>query len=98
VPDEFNAVIAATLAQVKLLASRIDPNLYKTMTVFVDPIDGTREFATAQVRAKWQALCVLKAKKTFVSFAKSNSQYAQFFTASIKYLDLKYLSRSVLSF
>jgi len=48
VPDEFNSIIAATLKEIDQLASRIDPNLYKTMTVFVDPIDGTREFATAQ--------------------------------------------------
>ena len=51
VPDEFNAIIAATLKEIDLLAGRIDPTLYKTMTVFVDPIDGTREFATAQVHA-----------------------------------------------
>ena len=36
------------LKEIDQLATRIDPNLYKTMTVFVDPIDGTREFATAQ--------------------------------------------------
>jgi 3'-phosphoadenosine 5'-phosphosulfate (PAPS) 3'-phosphatase len=48
VPDEFNAIIAATLKEIDQLSTRIDPNLYKTMTVFVDPIDGTREFATAQ--------------------------------------------------
>jgi len=48
VPDEFNSIIAATLKEIDQLGSRIDPNLYKTMTVFVDPIDGTREFATAQ--------------------------------------------------
>jgi len=48
VPDEFNSIIAATLKEIDQLSARIDPNLYKTMTVFVDPIDGTREFATAQ--------------------------------------------------
>lgn len=48
VPDEFNSIIAATLKEIDMLSTRIDPNLYKTMTVFVDPIDGTREFATAQ--------------------------------------------------
>ena len=48
VPDEFNAIIAATLQEIQQLSSRIDPNLYKSMTVFVDPIDGTREFATGQ--------------------------------------------------
>jgi len=48
VPDEFNSIIAATLKEIDQLGARIDSNLYKTMTVFVDPIDGTREFATAQ--------------------------------------------------
>jgi len=48
VPDEFNAIIAATLKEIDQLSSRIDSSAYKTMTVFVDPIDGTREFATAQ--------------------------------------------------
>jgi len=48
VPDEFNSIIASTLKEIDNLADRIDGDLYKTMTVFVDPIDGTREFATAQ--------------------------------------------------
>jgi len=48
VPDEFNAIIASTLKEIDALGKRIDPNLYQSMTVFVDPIDGTREFATAQ--------------------------------------------------
>ena len=48
VPEEFNAVIEATLKKIKMLASRIDPEAYKAITVFVDPIDGTREFATGQ--------------------------------------------------
>ena len=50
VPDEFNAIIATTLKEIDQIGTRIDSNLYKAMTVFVDPIDGTREFATAQVR------------------------------------------------
>jgi len=48
VPDEFNAIIATTLKEIDQIGTRIDSNLYKAMTVFVDPIDGTREFATAQ--------------------------------------------------
>lgn len=48
VPDEFNAIIASTLKEIDLLSARISPTAYNTMTVFVDPIDGTREFATAQ--------------------------------------------------
>jgi len=47
VPDEFNVVIEQTLAAVTALADRIDSAAYKQMTAFVDPIDGTREFATA---------------------------------------------------
>ncbi len=48
VPEEFNGVVQATLSKIKQLSARIDPEAYKTMTVFVDPIDGTREFATGQ--------------------------------------------------
>jgi 3'-phosphoadenosine 5'-phosphosulfate (PAPS) 3'-phosphatase len=48
VPDEFNAIISSTLKEIDQIGLRIDDNLYKSMTVFVDPIDGTREFATAQ--------------------------------------------------
>jgi 3'-phosphoadenosine 5'-phosphosulfate (PAPS) 3'-phosphatase len=48
VPDEFTPVIQATLAQIRRLSARIDPHAYNTVTVFVDPIDGTREFATGQ--------------------------------------------------
>jgi 3'-phosphoadenosine 5'-phosphosulfate (PAPS) 3'-phosphatase len=33
---------------VKLLADRIDDKAFMQMTAFVDPIDGTREFATAR--------------------------------------------------
>jgi hypothetical protein len=38
--------ISCRLGKVKALASKIDSQLYKDITVFVDPIDGTREFAT----------------------------------------------------
>mmetsp|Transcript_32364 Transcript_32364/g.100148 ORF Transcript_32364/g.100148 Transcript_32364/m.100148 type:complete len:448 (+) Transcript_32364:161-1504(+) len=48
VPEEFNGIIDATLVKVRALADRIDSNAFKTMTAFVDPIDGTREFATAR--------------------------------------------------
>ena len=48
VPDEFNAIIDSTLERIKALALKLDSNAYKTLTAFVDPIDGTREFATAQ--------------------------------------------------
>ena len=50
VPEEFNSIIESTLKEIEALATRISPTAYKTITAFVDPIDGTREFATAQVR------------------------------------------------
>ena len=48
VPEEFNAIVEATLVKVKALADRIDSKAFSTLTAFVDPIDGTREFATAR--------------------------------------------------
>jgi 3'-phosphoadenosine 5'-phosphosulfate (PAPS) 3'-phosphatase len=48
VPEEFEELVTATLEKVKVLANRIDPEAYKEMTIFVDPIDGTREFATGK--------------------------------------------------
>lgn len=46
VPDQFEEIVQETLEKVKALRDKIDPNLYKDITIFVDPIDGTREFAT----------------------------------------------------
>lgn len=48
VPDEFNELVELTLSKIKSLADRIDPVAYKGLTVFCDPIDGTREFATGK--------------------------------------------------
>jgi len=48
VPEEFEDLITTTLENVKALASRIDQTAYSDMTIFVDPIDGTREFATGK--------------------------------------------------
>merc|ERR1711871_139329 len=48
VPEEFNPLISETLEKMKALASRIDSESFKDITVFVDPIDGTREFATGK--------------------------------------------------
>ena len=48
VPAEFDNMIETTLEKVKALAARIDPKAYSDITVFVDPIDGTREFATGK--------------------------------------------------
>lgn len=48
VPEEFEELIQNTLSEVKALAAKIDPAAYKDITIFVDPIDGTREFATGK--------------------------------------------------
>jgi 3'-phosphoadenosine 5'-phosphosulfate (PAPS) 3'-phosphatase len=48
VPEEFEELVIETLEKVKALSGRIDSEAYKHMTVFVDPIDGTREFATGK--------------------------------------------------
>ena len=48
VPDEFDELIDATLVKIQALADRIHPLTYKKLTIFVDPIDGTREFATGK--------------------------------------------------
>lgn len=48
VPEEFEVLVESTLIQIKQLAARIDSNAYKGITIFVDPIDGTREFATGK--------------------------------------------------
>jgi 3'-phosphoadenosine 5'-phosphosulfate (PAPS) 3'-phosphatase len=48
VPEEFEELINNTLEKVKALADRIDPTAYSAYTIFVDPIDGTREFATGK--------------------------------------------------
>ncbi len=48
VPEEFEDLVCTTLEKIKALSARIDDQAYKHMTVFVDPIDGTREFATGK--------------------------------------------------
>jgi 3'-phosphoadenosine 5'-phosphosulfate (PAPS) 3'-phosphatase len=48
VPEEFEELIISTLANIKALAERIDQTAYADYTIFVDPIDGTREFATGK--------------------------------------------------
>lgn len=44
VPDEFTDLIDSTREQVGSLAAGIKS--YDTLTIFIDPIDGTREFAS----------------------------------------------------
>lgn len=46
VPTEFNAIIDQARATLDQLSSQIDTNNYHDITIFIDPIDGTREFST----------------------------------------------------
>ena len=46
VPEEFNEVIESVLLQISALADEISAEAYNEITVFIDPIDGTREFST----------------------------------------------------
>ena len=46
VPEIFNESIETTLAAITNLSSEISPDLYRDLSIFIDPIDGTREFAT----------------------------------------------------
>ena len=48
VPAEFNSIVEQTRDKIAKLSLKIDPVAYKLLTVFVDPIDGTREFATGK--------------------------------------------------
>ena len=48
VPDMFEDVIDAARERIQALASNIHTEAYQTLTVFIDPIDGTREFATGK--------------------------------------------------
>lgn len=48
VPAEFEGKIDEVLAAIRKLATAIDQKAYKSNTVFIDPIDGTREFATGK--------------------------------------------------
>lgn len=48
VPEEFEELIDNTLEKVKAIAEKIHPTDYKDLTLFLDPIDGTREFATGR--------------------------------------------------
>lgn len=48
VPEEFETLVEVTRNKMIELAKRIDPSAYTHLTVFVDPIDGTREFATGK--------------------------------------------------
>jgi len=46
VPEEFCDMVDAVRVEIDRLAESIHPDAYKSLTVFIDPIDGTREFST----------------------------------------------------
>jgi len=46
VPSEYEELINNTKFAVMELAKEIDASAYRDLTVFIDPIDGTREFST----------------------------------------------------
>jgi 3'(2'), 5'-bisphosphate nucleotidase len=46
VPEEFSESIESVLSSITKLAEKIGPDLYTDLSVFIDPIDGTREFST----------------------------------------------------
>jgi 3'-phosphoadenosine 5'-phosphosulfate (PAPS) 3'-phosphatase len=48
VPEEFNSSIDAVRAKIEELAGSLSEHSYKNVSVFIDPIDGTREFATSK--------------------------------------------------
>ena len=48
VPSEFDDVIDQTREAVSALAARIPAGPFSELTVFIDPIDGTREFSTGK--------------------------------------------------
>ena len=48
VPEEFESLVETTRNKIIQLAKKVDGESYKGISVFVDPIDGTREFATGK--------------------------------------------------
>lgn len=47
VPEEFNEAIESVVTSINSLATEINSQDYKDITIFIDPIDGTREFSTS---------------------------------------------------
>lgn len=48
VPDMFVDMIDSVRTRIEALAATLSSEAYQTLTVFIDPIDGTREFATGK--------------------------------------------------
>lgn len=48
VPENFYSMIDKCRQDMEALSFDISPNAYKSLTIFIDPIDGTREFSTAK--------------------------------------------------
>ena len=46
VPEDFYGIIETARSGLSELSNEIDPTLYQDLTIFIDPIDGTREFST----------------------------------------------------
>lgn len=46
VPEDFYGIIETARSDLAQLSNEIDQTLYNDLTVFIDPIDGTREFST----------------------------------------------------
>lgn len=46
VPEHFNAIVDEAKRVLDSLRDEINPEDYKDITIFIDPIDGTREFST----------------------------------------------------
>jgi 3'-phosphoadenosine 5'-phosphosulfate (PAPS) 3'-phosphatase len=44
IPERYSALIESTRAKLQRLATRLSPTAYQNVTVFIDPIDGTKEF------------------------------------------------------
>lgn len=46
VPEEYYDLIDSVRIRIEELSNNIDSNAYLELNVFIDPIDGTREFST----------------------------------------------------
>ena len=49
VPEEFYKIIDDTRYKIQELSALIDNESYKSLSAFIDPIDGTKEFSTGLI-------------------------------------------------